>query len=184
MTSKRDQILQATRDLLFEQGLQATSMAQIAERADVGMGTIYNYFANKEELVFSLYTRIKAAMSDFALVAYDEEQPVVTRFLHILASFAGFGVLYPRDFRLSQQLAQLPSIQAQASDFPITHAVERLFADAKRERLLKEMPESVMILLMFGGLNALIEAAAIEQIQLDDTLIAQATWACWDAIRR
>ena len=46
MTSKRDQIIYATRDLIFEQGLQDISMSQIAQRAEVGMGTIYNYFTN------------------------------------------------------------------------------------------------------------------------------------------
>lgn len=51
MSNKRADILIATRDLIIEQGLQSTSMSQIARRAGVGMGTIYNYFENKEDLV-------------------------------------------------------------------------------------------------------------------------------------
>lgn len=184
MTNKRDQIIRATRDLVFEQGLQDTSMSQIAQRADVGMGTIYNYFAGKEELVCSLYSGIKAAMSDFALEDYDDGQPVVVRFLHILTRFAAYGVQHPREFRLSQQLGHVPYILNQVQEYPVTAAVQRLFRDAKHQQLLKDMPDNVMILLMFGGLNALIEAYAARQLRLDDVLIEQAAWACWDAIKR
>jgi TetR/AcrR family transcriptional regulator, repressor of fatR-cypB operon len=37
--------------MILEYGLQDISMSQIAQRAGVGMGTIYNYFASKEDLV-------------------------------------------------------------------------------------------------------------------------------------
>ena len=111
MTDKRDQILMTTRDLIFEHGLQAVSMSQIARQADVGMGTIYNYFPSKEDLVYSLYSGIKATMSDYVLESYDEQQPIVTRFLRLLTSVAYFGVQYPREFRLVEQLAQVPYIQ-------------------------------------------------------------------------
>lgn len=184
MTTKRSQIIQATRDLLFEQGLQDTSMAQIAQRADVGMGTIYNYFDNKEELVFTLYSEIKAAMSDYALERYEESEPVVKRILYLLGRYAHYGLEHPREFRLSQQLAQVPYVQAEASEYPVTAAVAQLFSEAKEQHLLKEMPENVMILLMFGGLNALVEAHATREIRLDEALIEKAAWACWDAIRR
>jgi len=60
MSRKRDQIILATRDLVFEQGLQDVAMSQIAQRVQVGMGTIYNYFHSKEDLVFCLFSEIKA----------------------------------------------------------------------------------------------------------------------------
>jgi AcrR family transcriptional regulator len=82
MSNKRDQILLATRDLVFEQGLQAVTMSQIAERAHVGMGTIYNYFPSKEDLVFFLFSEINATMTQHILEGYDPAQPVVVRVLY------------------------------------------------------------------------------------------------------
>src|SRR5258708_37026825 len=116
MTSKRDQITRATRDLIFEQGLQDISMSQIAQRAEVGMGTIYNYFERKEELVFSLYSEIKAAMSDYVLDGYDESAPVVVRFMHLLRRVAYFGIEHPREFRLTEQLSSVPFIHEMSSN--------------------------------------------------------------------
>lgn len=51
---KRKQILDAARSLLFEKGLNATSMNQIAKQAEIGVGTIYFYYKSKEELFAEL----------------------------------------------------------------------------------------------------------------------------------
>lgn len=186
MTGKRDQIMVATRDLIFEQGLQDISMPQIAQRAQVGMGTIYNYFPSKEELVFCLYSEIKAAMSDHVLDGYDEGQPVVVRFTHFLTSIVNYGMQHPREFFLAEQLSQVPFIQEQANaaEYPLTVIFERWAAEAQNQRLLKDMPEPVMMLFILGALNSLIEAHAKHQIQLDDAIIKQTISACWDAIKR
>jgi len=186
MTNKRDQIMVATRDLIFEQGLQDISMPQIAQRAQVGMGTIYNYFPSKEELVFCLYSEIKAAMSAHVLDGYDEGQPVVVRFMHFLTSITSYGMQHPREFFLAEQLAQVPFIQeqAKATAYPLTTLFERWIAEAQEQHLLKDMPETVMMLFIMGALNALIEAHAKHQIKLDDGIIQQTISACWDAVKR
>jgi AcrR family transcriptional regulator len=46
----RTAIEDATIELIMEQGYHATSMRQIAERADLALGGIYNHFASKEEI--------------------------------------------------------------------------------------------------------------------------------------
>ena len=46
----RTQIEDAAIELFMEQGYHATSMRQIAERAELALGGIYNHFAGKEEL--------------------------------------------------------------------------------------------------------------------------------------
>ncbi len=47
---RKRQILNAARSLLFEEGLQGTSINKIAKSAELGVGTIYSYFASKEEI--------------------------------------------------------------------------------------------------------------------------------------
>lgn len=43
-------IIEAARDLFLQHGFHGTSMRQIADRAELALGGIYNYFASKEEL--------------------------------------------------------------------------------------------------------------------------------------
>lgn len=51
---RKRQILAAARSLLFSEGLQATSIHKIARSAELGVGTIYFYFASKEEIFAAL----------------------------------------------------------------------------------------------------------------------------------
>ena len=62
--SKRDAILDAALDLFSERTFANTPMPVLAERAGVGAGTIYRYFASKDALVNALFRRWKAEMTD------------------------------------------------------------------------------------------------------------------------
>jgi TetR/AcrR family transcriptional repressor of nem operon len=48
---KRERLVESARELLYEQGVQRTTLAQIAERADVPPGNVYYYFKTRDELV-------------------------------------------------------------------------------------------------------------------------------------
>jgi AcrR family transcriptional regulator len=50
----RQAVLDAAYSLFLEQGYSATSMRQIAEKAGVALGGIYNHFASKEEIFQAL----------------------------------------------------------------------------------------------------------------------------------
>lgn len=50
----RSALLAAARSLFAERGLEHTTIAEIADRADVAVGSFYNYFATKEELLDAL----------------------------------------------------------------------------------------------------------------------------------
>lgn len=53
---KRRNIALSCRELLLEHGINSLTIAQIAETAGVGKGTIYEYFENKEDIVFEIIT--------------------------------------------------------------------------------------------------------------------------------
>jgi AcrR family transcriptional regulator len=47
----RDRIFRAAIELIAERGLASVTVEQITERADVGKGTFFNYFPNKEAVL-------------------------------------------------------------------------------------------------------------------------------------
>ena len=53
---KRRNIALSCRELLLVYGIDKLTISQIAETAGVGKGTIYEYFKNKEEIVFEIMT--------------------------------------------------------------------------------------------------------------------------------
>ena len=49
----RENILNSARKLFIEQVYDQTTTNQIAEKAEVGAGTLFNYFASKGEILLS-----------------------------------------------------------------------------------------------------------------------------------
>src|SRR6516164_3608616 len=67
-------LIEAANKIMTEKGIDAATMLEIAELADVGAGTVYNYFASKDELavcvleqvMHRLAERIEAVTDTFA----------------------------------------------------------------------------------------------------------------------
>ena len=54
---KKTGIEDAAKELLIKQGFHATSMRDIAKRADISLGNVYNYFETKEAIFESIINR-------------------------------------------------------------------------------------------------------------------------------
>jgi AcrR family transcriptional regulator len=59
----RSQIISAAIDLFSRLGIDAVTIDEIAAAADVGKGTIYNYFAAKEEIVVAFMAELEVHMA-------------------------------------------------------------------------------------------------------------------------
>ena len=58
----RKMILEAAISEFSKKGYKDTSVADIMSAADLGIGTFYNYFNSKEDLLFSLLGRLGEAI--------------------------------------------------------------------------------------------------------------------------
>lgn len=58
---RRAQILKAAIAVIAEQGFQRTTIKQIAAKAEVADGTIYNYFTNKDDILLAIIAQISEA---------------------------------------------------------------------------------------------------------------------------
>jgi AcrR family transcriptional regulator len=59
----RETIAGAARELFATRGYQATTLAEIAEAADVSTRTIFAYFPSKEDILFSDFALMKEALA-------------------------------------------------------------------------------------------------------------------------
>lgn len=83
----RKAILQAAHELIVAQGFAATTMAEVAEVADVSVGSFYNYFANKNALLLGIMSE---ATSDVLALGQpildepgDDAQAAIFRLMHV-----------------------------------------------------------------------------------------------------
>lgn len=66
---KRERIRRASRDLFSKQGFEATTLRQIAKRAHVALGTLFNYAHDKRDLTFLIFNEELAELVDGAIAA-------------------------------------------------------------------------------------------------------------------
>jgi AcrR family transcriptional regulator len=59
----RESLIQAASLVMTEKGVDGATMLEIAERADVGAGTVYNYFKSKDELAIAVLEEMMHALA-------------------------------------------------------------------------------------------------------------------------
>ena len=53
---KRNQIIKAATKIFIKKGFFGTTISEIAKEADIGKGTIYEYFKSKDDIIFSTFS--------------------------------------------------------------------------------------------------------------------------------
>ena len=80
---KRQRIRAAARELFSKYGYDSATVRQIAKRAHVGLGTLFNYAQDKRDLVFLIFNEELAAVTEQALKAVNSHHSLAERLLDI-----------------------------------------------------------------------------------------------------
>jgi AcrR family transcriptional regulator len=64
--TRQQEILKAARELFVSKGFRETTLDEIARHAEFGKGTLYNYFANKDEIFLGI---VEQAVEDSLAIA-------------------------------------------------------------------------------------------------------------------
>ena len=119
---KRTAILEAATEVVATLGLSAPT-AKIAKGAGVAEGTLFTYFANKDELLNRLYLELKMDIRDAMMTGYPAGKSLIDRNRHVWDRYIGWGLAHPLKRRAMRQLV--------VSD-RITEGSKKLVRDAFR----------------------------------------------------
>ena len=186
---KRSDIIQAALNLIVEHGFHGTSMAMVAEKADVGAGTIYHYFESKEALIKELYQELEQKVMVTLWEGDPISKPIRERFIHLWTVLLKYFIAHPLYFRYIEQYHNSPYGVSLRRDKILSKADDRgifknLFEEGIAQQVIKGLPLGMLFALAFGPLVALARDHTLGFVILDDTLIAQLVEACWDGIKR
>lgn len=184
----RDALIAAARDIMTEKGVEAATMLEIAERADVGAGTVYNYFKSKDDLaiavletlMYELGLRIEEVTDTFddpaQVYAYGIRTVLDTatndvRWAQMLnrseviadAMFRMMGPFAIRDLRLASQAGRFEVSNAELVWRLTTHALIGASLAITSGQLPASASDQIIVrlLCMTGiGANAAVELAA------------------------
>ena len=88
---RHDQIMDAARTVLFEHGMPMASIKRIAQAAELGVGTLYSYFASKEDIFIALQEEgLEILSRKIQETSQDTEDPV-TQLCNIARVYLAFS---------------------------------------------------------------------------------------------
>lgn len=149
----RQRIIDATRDLLVEVGIEGTTFKAITERAGVGAGSFYNLFDSKEDVVLEVVREaIEAVDPDPAGSGTDRLEDLVDAFLRFLTDQEPVARIY-------LQLAVGRGLVDESVALRVGRShrarIERFAAAMAREQPLDEEAARTRAELLLAGLTGL-----------------------------
>jgi AcrR family transcriptional regulator len=101
---KRTAIVEAAIEVVAALGVSAPT-ARIAKRAGVAEGTLFTYFANKDELLNRLYLELKMELRDAMMTGYPAGKTLIDRSRFVWDRYVGWGLAHPSKLKAMRQLA-------------------------------------------------------------------------------
>ena len=122
----RERIRAAAADLFSRHGYGAATMRQIAKRAHVGLGTLFNYAEDKRDLVFLIFNEELNAITDVALAAPRPRQSIDEQLLAVFRVHYRWLATKPALARILLQELTFYSSGKQAATF---HSIRKRLID-------------------------------------------------------
>jgi len=181
-------ILQTALEQFAENGFHGSPISQLATRAGVGVGSIYRYFKDKDELIHAVFKQVdeelqQAITHNFDPTLSDQQQHIqlVVNLIHYLKE-------RPHEFKFLEQYYSSPyGSEEKHAKFLLAEVKEppnpfaNLFASISQKNQQK-LPLPLYLAMTFGPVIFLLRDALSGYVELDDTLIEQTAAASWRAL--
>jgi AcrR family transcriptional regulator len=146
----RERIRAAAAELFTRHGYGAATMRQIAKRAHVGLGTLFNYAEDKRDLVFLIFNEELNAVTDVALAAPRAGQPLAEQLMAVFREHYRWLATKPALARILLQELTFYSSGKQAATFHgirqrLIHGIEALVRAAQERREIRDREKAPLI---------------------------------------
>jgi len=146
---KRQVIIDAAVEVFSRNGFQSSTIAQIARRANVAEGTIYQYFKNKEDLFFSIpIDKTKEFYDELELHlegihgAENKIRKFVWYYLYHLQKNPEYARALMLEMRVNRNFAKTKTF---APYRPLTHKILEILQEGQEEGFIRKDVNIYMI---------------------------------------
>jgi AcrR family transcriptional regulator len=157
---KRQRIRSAVRALFSRHGYETATLRQIAKRAHVGLGTLFNYAQDKRDLIFLIFNEELSGVTDQALMAAEAQHSLLEQLLGMFRPHYKFFARNPVLSRILLRDMTFYSEGKQAAEFHRIRArlfsgIEHVIRGAQRDRQIFSEEDPALIarhvFLVFAG---------------------------------
>jgi AcrR family transcriptional regulator len=155
--AKRKRIVTAARRLFASKGFAQTTTQEIAERADIGAGTLFLYVKSKEDLLVLVFRDEMIETTRAAFERADRDAPLVDQLLSVFESMIDY---HERDVELTRILLRevfFPSVPERVDDIRelmrviYQHIGERMLERRQAESIREDLDPRATAEVLFSA---------------------------------
>lgn len=172
--------------LFVEHGAHAVTMAQIAEAAHVGVGTVYRNFSSKEEIIQQIWIWQKEQEAIFVFKDFEATGAIYRQFNFLWGKVIRYFITHPLEFQFSYQFAASPILTKEIHEVAMEKFLvfDRLYETGLKQNLFKPLKARHLRLFTFSTINGWILWAIDEKIKFTDKTIELFLSMAWDSIKK
>ncbi|MGA9290472.1 MAG: TetR/AcrR family transcriptional regulator [Anaerobacillus sp.] len=183
--SKRDSILTSALGLFAERGFDATTVPMIAASANVGAGTIYRYFENKEVLVNTLFQNYVGTFTNTLEAQFPYKESTRIQFRHIYKAMLLFTnqnehALY---FIKTHSAAHFLTEKSQSDFQELLKILQTFFDKGKKQNDIRDLPSEALIAIVYGAFLELQHLVRSGDLEPSQELLSRIEESLWDSVR-
>lgn len=186
--NKAEIILQAALEQFAENGFHSSPISQLATRAGVGVGSIYRYFKDKDELIHAVYNQVDVELQQAIAHNFDSSLPDQQQHIQLVVNLIDYLKNHPREFKFLEQYYSSPYgsakkhakfLHADIDEHP--NPFVNLFASISR-KVQRNLPLPLYLAMTFGPVIFLLRDTLSGEVVLNDALVQQTAVASWRAL--
>jgi len=160
---KKEQIRDAAVDVISENGFYNTRMQDIADQAGLAVGTIYNYFSNKDdvlEYIFIIEMEKRIKMLDELKSENMPTKKLIGKFLEkqfeslVIRPHLGRVIVREKDFSKHSESKKIKEFMQ-----TIIKSMEEIFEAGIEKDEIIDIDQHMMAVFFFGAVQGIIEQA-------------------------
>jgi AcrR family transcriptional regulator len=154
----RGEILDAAEELIAARGLHGAALVQIAKRAGVAVGTLYNSFADRDALVRALFESRRTAIRPQLLAAATgaKHLPFEARLRTFVRETLAVYEAHRRFLKVAIETEHLRATHASSAPQDLLTAVGEIIAAGVRERAITPADPDVLAVMICGALKSVV----------------------------
>lgn len=180
----RESVMQAALEVLSEDTFAGARVQDVAARAGVALGTIYNHFENKEDLANEVFRRCKTQSTLYCVDPTASGTPRET-FGQWWATLVNFYTAHPRAFIFleTQDHSRFLDDQSRALAAKLDRQVLRDFRAWQKSGELRIAEPKLLLAMMVGVFAAIVLETERQGHPLDPAVLELGEDSAWAMLR-
>ena len=163
---RRGQLIVAARKVFRAKGFRDAAIADIVREAGVGLGTFYNYFSSKHEIVFALNRWCQERYADALRNAYDPNAPfeeTIRTMTAVVFQHARESADLVRLFNFGMESVSSEAMTERVNNHPIIKFRTEVFEQAIVKGEMEPMDARLAARIVYATMrNALVDVHLLE----------------------